>query len=135
MLGEMIGEERGRITGIRVLPSEGQGPVIEVSFQDSGKLLGLESTDMGTYQSVLTPAGVFRGKGQGILTTKDGDMVAWTGEGVGKPKGQGLAASWRGAVYYQTASARLANLNGLAGLFEYEIDENGNTQNKVWEWK
>lgn len=135
MLGELIGEATGKITATRVLPPEGQGPCVEVSFQAGGKLLGTESTDMGTYQSVLTPLGVFRGKGQGILQTKDGDLLQWSGEGVGTPQGKGLAASWRGAIYFQTTSQRLARLNSIAVVFEYEIDENGNIQDRIWEWK
>ena len=40
MLGEQIGEETGQITAMRVLPAEGAGPKVEVSFQSSGTLLG-----------------------------------------------------------------------------------------------
>ena len=67
MLGEMIGEEQGKITGIRVLPSEGQNPRMEVSFQASGRLVGVETTTMGTYISTLMPNGVFNGVGQGVV--------------------------------------------------------------------
>jgi hypothetical protein len=43
MLGEMIGEGKGKIGGIRVLPSEGSGARMEVSFQGVGKLLDTHS--------------------------------------------------------------------------------------------
>ncbi|HVK94019.1 MAG TPA: hypothetical protein VM571_04755 [Noviherbaspirillum sp.] len=137
MLGEMIGEEQGKVTGVRVLPAEGSNnnPRLEVSFQGSGKLVGVEITNVGTYISVLMPTGVFKGTGQGVITTKDGDIVTWIGTGIGKPKGQGLAASWRGIIYYQTSSQRLAGLNKIPTVFEYEVDENGNTADKLWEWK
>ena len=49
MLGEQIGEEMGQITGMRVLPDDGAGAKVEVSFQQSGTLLGAHVTDMGTY--------------------------------------------------------------------------------------
>jgi hypothetical protein len=29
----------------------------------------------------------------------------------------------------------LSRLNTVAGVFEFEADENGNIQTKVWEWK
>jgi len=45
------------------------------------------------------------------------------------------ATSWRGAVYYQTASKNLSRLNGIAVIFEYEVDADGNSQSKAWEWK
>jgi len=135
MLGEMINEERGKITGLRVLPTEGGAPVVEVSFQVSGKVLGFESTDMGTYRSTLSPNGTMHGAGQGAVLTRSGDMATWTGEGAGKPSGKGLGASWRGAIYFQTSAPSLARLNGIAVLFEYEVDEQGNTHSKNWEWK
>lgn len=135
MLGEMIGEEQGKITTVRVLPSADNSPRLEVSFQGSGKLVGVETTNIGTYISALTPAGVFNGVGQGVITTEDGDIVTWTGSGIGKPAGKGLAASWRGILYYQTSSQRLAGLNKIPTVFEYEVDENGNTSDKLWEWK
>ena len=49
MLGEQIGEETGQITGMRVLPDEGHGTKVEVSFQASGTMLGAHVNDMGTY--------------------------------------------------------------------------------------
>ncbi len=135
MLGEMIGEDQGKVTGIRVLPAEGQSPQVEVSFQTSGRILGVDYTEIGTYRSALTAAGFMRGNGQGILTTKDGELVTWIGEGIGKPKGKGLAASWRGSIYYQTTAQRLANLNGICAVFEHDVDEVGNAKSKVYEWK
>jgi hypothetical protein len=135
MLGEMIGQEQGKITAIRVLPSSGSAPQMEVSFQSTGNLVGVETTEFGTYISTLMPTGMFNGSGQGIIMTPDGDMATWTGTGVGKPTGKGLAASWRGSLTFQTSSPRLAGLNKMATVFEYEIDENGNTSAKLWEWK
>ncbi len=135
MLGEMIGEERGQITGMRVLPSESGMPKVEVSFQATGKLLGVEMTEHGTYSSVARPDGTFFGSGQGLSMTKDGKLLSWTGHGVGRPTGQGTAVSWRGAIFYQTTAPEFARLNGMAVVFEYETDENGRTHAKIWEWK
>ena len=135
MLGEMIGEVRGKITGNRVLPSEGQAPKVETSQQQSGKILGVEVTDMGTYWSVVRAGGGLYGEGQGVTMTKDGEAAAWTAQGVGRFAGRGSAVSFRGAIYYQTSSTKLARLNNVAVVFEYEADENGNTHAKFWEWK
>ena len=41
MLGEQIGQERGQITGMRVLPGDGSAVQVEFSFQASGTLLGI----------------------------------------------------------------------------------------------
>ena len=44
MLGDPVGEERGQITGTRVLPASGPGPRVEVSFQASGQSNGVSGT-------------------------------------------------------------------------------------------
>jgi hypothetical protein len=135
MLGDVLGEERGQTTGMRVLPSEGEGPKVEASFQASGQLLGMEATDMGTYVSVVRPDGTLFGDGQGVSMTPDGDVATWRGQGVGRFTGQGTAVNWRGAIYYQSASAKLARLNGVAAIFEFDVDKDGKTNAKTWEWK
>ena len=53
----------------------------------------------------------------------------------GRFTGQGSGVTFRGVVYYQTASERLSRLNGLAGIYEYETDAAGDVTLKVWEWK
>ena len=135
MLGEQIGEETGQVTGIRVLPDEGTGSRVEVSFQTSGTLLGAHVSNMGTYISTPRPDGTLFGDGQGVAVTEQGDMATWRGQGVGHFTGHGTAVSWRGAIYFQTTSERLARLNGIAAVFEYEADESGKTTDKTYEWK
>lgn len=74
-------------------------------------------------------------EGQGIVTTKNCETAMWKGNGVGRPTGRGSGVGWRGAVYYQSSSERLQRLNRVAGIFEYETDENGNTCGKVYKWR
>jgi hypothetical protein len=65
---------------------------------------------------------------------RDGDVATWVGQGVGTI-GKGGAVSYRGAVYYQTASAKWSRLNTVAAVFEYEVDAQGNSRSQLWEWK
>jgi len=134
MLGEQVGHEVGQVSGLRVLPGE-DGPRVEVSFQASGTLLGIHENNMGTYVSVTRPDGTLFGEGQGIAMTDEGETVTWKGNGVGRFTGHGTAVSWRGAIYYRTTSERLARLNGIAGVFEYETDQSGKSESKSFEWK
>jgi hypothetical protein len=139
-LGELIEEESGRITGHRVLNVE-SGPKIETSFTMRGKVGGQNATDIGTYCTVMregAEAGVMYGEGQGVITTTDGKgMATWTGQGIGKFTGQGKI-SFRGSVFYHTSLAsggKLSSINNVVGVFEYEVDEQGNCSVKAWEWK
>ena len=130
MLGQQIGDERGKVTGRRVLPSEGQGPKMEVTFEAQGQFVGIASVNVGTYWTVVQTNGLLYGEGEGFITTNQGDIVQWTGSGRARLTQQG-GASFRGAVYYRTTSAKLAH----AGVYEHETDQHGNVITKAWEWK
>lgn len=131
MLGKMIGELTGKIVGNRVLEAE-CCPKIESSFQEIGKILDMEVTGIGTFWAIIEEGGNLSGAGQGVLTTNEGEMVSWIGQGIGKMKGRG--SEWRASIFYNTHSEKLAHLNDIIGLVEYEIDEEGNTKDKIWEW-
>jgi hypothetical protein len=132
MQGELLGETTGKRIVRRVLATE--PPTVEVSFEDSGKMLGIDVTGFGTYSAVVRLDGTIYGEGQGVTTTKDGEMATWKGSGLGKFKEHG-AISYRGILYYRTMSEKLARLNSVAAVFEYEVDAQGNTRTKAWEWK
>lgn len=104
-----------------------------------GNYRGIPCADIGTYTSVLGEGGVLRGKGQGIITAKDGQgMTTWTGQGIGRFTGPGKV-SFRGSLFFKIPSTseggKLSYLNNIVGVFEYEADENGNCSSKTWEWK
>jgi hypothetical protein len=132
MIGEQISESKGRRIVRRVLSTD--PPTAEVSFEDTGKMLGVATTGMGSYTSVIHPDGSLHGDGQGLMMTPDGEAVTWTGTGVGK-FGAGGAVSYRGMLFFRTASKKLARVNNTCGAFEYDVDASGNTISKVWEWK
>lgn len=134
MLGEKIGEGTGKVTSRRVLPNPGGALKMETSFEASGKLLGVEETEIGTYWSAVRPDGTLYGEGQGVIMGKGGELATWLGQGVGTIKKDG-SVSYRGAVYYQTASSAWSRLNSVASVFEYEVDGHGGTRAQLWEWK
>jgi len=134
MLGELIGELRGKRTGRKVL-SVDNGFKVEVTFEHAGKMLGIDVMEVGTYWSESRPDGTLYGEGQAVTVGADGNGATWKGQGIGKFVGGAGAVSYRGAVYYSTASPKLARLNTVAAIFEFDVDAEGNTHSKVWEWK
>ena len=132
MLGEKIGETKGKRIVRRVLSTD--PPTVEVTFEDSGHMFGVPATGMGTYTSVIHADGSIHGQGEGISTTQDGQAFTWTGTGIGK-FGPGGAVSYRGMLFFRTASQQLGHLNNACGAFEYEVDPSGSTVSKIWEWK
>ena len=132
MLGKLLAESAGKRTLRRVLSTD--PPTVEVNFDETGTILGAAASGSGTYTSSVEADGTLHGSGQGFLSTQDGEMVTWTGSGIGRIK-EGGAVSYRGALFYKTRSQKLAALNNAIGVFEHEVDAEGKTQSKSWEWK
>jgi hypothetical protein len=132
MLKELIVEATSKRTVRRVLTID--PPTTEVSFEDSGHLLGIPTTGVGTYTSTVRPDGSIFGHGQGLHMTQDCDAITWSGTGVGH-FGPGGSISYRGMLFFRTASQKLARINNACGAFEYEVDGTGAGVSKVWEWK
>ena len=132
MLGDLIGEETGKITGFRVVDSA--GPKVEVSIQTKGTVLGSAYQGRATYSSAMQPGGFLYGEGQGLYMTQDGDTAVWKGHGSGRLN-PGGGVSYRGALHYLSATGKLARLAGTVGVFEHGTDANDNVVSKVWEWK
>ena len=132
MLGELIGETTGKRTVRRVISVD--PPTVETSFEDSGHMLGIPVFGFGTYTAALRPDGTALGEGKGAMASAEGDVITWTGSGLGKLM-PGGAVSYRGMLFYRSPSPKFAHLNTVTGVFEYEVDAAGNTHSKVWEWK
>ena len=141
MLGEQYLELSGKITGQRVLDIE--GPTIETSVATKGTIKGVQVQEIITFTGRPTvEKGVLHGVGQGVITTTtagsaggEPEMVTYTGEGVGRISSSG-GVKWRGSIFSRTSSGgKLSFLNNIVGVFEAEIDADGNFSEKIWEWK
>jgi hypothetical protein len=54
---------------------------------------------------------------------------------IGVADGKGRAASFREATYYNTQSQKIARLNKVIGISEFETTESGDWVLKIWEGK
>ena len=62
MLGEQIGEEKGKVTGQRVLDIDESGtPKIETTFSSNAKFKGIDTVNTVTYWTVPRPGDAIRG--------------------------------------------------------------------------
>ena len=134
MLGELLYEETGNVTEIKVLPPEGGTVVLEVSLQAAGRIQGIEHTSIWTYTSSTRADGSIFGEGRGVLTTASGDVVHIVGRASDQSRGPGSPTRYRGAFHFQTNSDTFAKLNGIAAVFEYNVEADGSSNAKVWEW-
>ena len=131
MIGELIGDFKGKTTGTRFLADM----KIEGSYAGVGKLLGKDASIMATAVFALMPTGVNMIEGNGMEMTAEGESVMHKFDGIGLSTGKGWKSSNRGAVYFMTSSPKLLSLNKIVGVWEWETDENGDFSVKVWAWK
>ena len=135
MLGEMIYEEKGKTTGVRVLSSEGDDVIVEIALQTEGTIRGVAEKSLWTYWSKTRADGTLYGEGKGVMTTENGDVIHLTGSGAARSVGKDGSIQYRGSIYFHKAPERFSRLNGTMGVFEYDVDPKGNTVTKIWEWK
>ena len=129
----LIIEEEGKITNQRVLEVHPH-PVIESTFVSNQTIFGdIQARNLGTYWATLYTNGTVHGEGHGISTTRDGEMVTWTAEGIGNANPDG-DVRFEGSLFFNTSSeGELSNLNNKVAFFVYEVDSEGNTSDSVWE--
>jgi len=85
MLGDIIYEQKEKISGYRVLDVE--GPTVETSIKETRIINSIEVTDIVTYwskpssyqSSIQDNEKTFDAEGQGVILTKDGEMATWKG--------------------------------------------------------
>ncbi|HET7737103.1 MAG TPA: hypothetical protein VFK32_00875 [Tepidiformaceae bacterium] len=136
MLGDKIGQSKGKVTGQRMLPGDDfRFLKMEVSLQETGTLLGLDILEVATF-TVFERPGQLYGQGQGYVQAADGSGAIWNGHGVGQMTGEGLAARYRFSVAFQAdPSGPFAALNETLVIGEHDVDKDGNTTTELWEWK
>lgn len=128
---QLLGTEKGQITSERILEVY-PFPKVEMSFKSSSAFEGINVTDIGTFWAIMKPDGIHYGEGQGIQTSDQGEVVRWTGQGIGNVTSDGKII-FHGSIFYSTDSqGSLSYLNNQFGYFHFEIDKQGKTSATVW---
>ena len=130
MLGEVVYEGRGKVVGMRVLPN----CKLEQTVMMQGMFLGEELSATWTSEGEFRPDGTGHTEFHGFFTTKNGGMGQYNGSGNGINKPDG-SMTYRGVVCYSCPPGKFARLDGIAVVWEVEVDKEGNYHNKGWEWK
>ena len=91
MLGEKIGEERGKVTSRRALEGGDYRYIkMEVCFEAALTIFGMKGASMGTYTVFERVPGQLYGEGRGMFVTDSGESAIWNGHGIGAPTGNGM---------------------------------------------
>ena len=133
-LGELVLEDSGQITGIRVLSTDASGTTLELNLQLSGTIRGVGQNTLWTYTMLQRPDGSLYGQGNGVLTTVNGDVIHLIGAGSGKAN-PGGTVRFCTMLHPHGATGQNADLNAIGLAGEYEVAADGTATNKCWEWK
>lgn len=124
VLGEKLWEGKGKTTGTTIKAVGADGVTLEYTWtaqlKGMGKAKGADAAVTFSAIVLMGPSGSGLSRGQGILNTMTGDMVAIKGAGhgkneAGKSKGVGL---WS----FMTMSAKLGWLNNVVAIITQEGD-------------
>ncbi len=134
MLGEHVGSMAGP-SQMKALPAINGMPCAETTATTAGTLAGVEVQSMATYQATMRADGSWQGEcpNSGVVMTADG-VATFSATGVGSPTEDG-GFVFKGVVYFQTAAPSLSSLNGIAVVYDWTVDANGEATWELWEWK
>ena len=134
MLGEKLGSMQ-LTTSNKVLPSIDGLPSFETTTMGAGTLVGAEVQGMATYTSDMRSDGTLYGEcpNSGVVMAQDG-VATFTATGIGRFTDDG-GSSFKGMVYFQTSAPSLSSLNGMAVVYDWLVDAEGNASWDMWEWK
>ena len=134
-LGDLVLEETGQVTGIRVLSTDASGTKLEVSLQTTGTIRGVSESTLWTYTQLIRPDGSILGGGQGVMTTEDGDVISLVGNGSGQAAPPGGTIAFRIFIQPYSTSPKYSDLNSIGLAGEYDVAADGSAATKCWEWK
>jgi hypothetical protein len=132
MLGAQIAEGRGKRTSRRIIATL---PTlqIEASVEETGTLLGVQGMSIITYTASPKPDGSIGGEGDGVFMSPQGEAATWKAIGVGKFGADG-SLHYTGSLSFNSTTPKLMALNGVSGVFQFDIDPQGNTHSTIWEF-
>ena len=134
-LGDLVVEETGTVTGIRVLSNDASGSKVEINLRTTGTIRGVAESTLWTYSQLTRPDGSLYGEGEGVTTTQDGDVIQWKGSGSGQVAAPGDTINFFSAAFAHTESVKYADLNSIGLVCHYDVAADGSTVCKGWEWK
>ena len=135
-LGKLVFEGKSKVTSQRVLDIVKGGSKIEASFIRTGKMNGFDVTNTGTFWSIPLEGGVFYGEAKGIFTTRQGDIVTYTAQDLGRFTENGILRFTGSDLLYAAAEGKFGSLNNMVGVFEVEVNnQTGDITGKTYEWK
>ena len=113
------------------------GAKIQVSYSGTGKFTdGVDVRELWTFVNTHRLDGVIQGVGQGIMKTIDNKEIALaTGYGRGFTGVGGKIVYPTAQLFSTNSTGRLVFLNDDVGFSQWQVDNSGNHNYKMWKFK
>jgi hypothetical protein len=134
-LGEKVAEEKGSIIGMSIKSIDANGMSIEFSFASEITGIGRfpSGRNVGTFSGLDGPH-TNRSTGQGVVFTKDGEMLPWHGSGIDKRVGDKIKGAF--LVTFTTMSQKYAWMNDLLIVLDSQASADMTQfSDTAYEWK
>lgn len=92
-----------------------------------------EYTTTWTIIAQLSPDGIVHGEPYGFFITASRGIVRYAGMGNGLMNPDG-SMMMRGTVSHLNPTGKYARYKGMDVVWEFDVDKEGNMNNKRWEW-
>jgi hypothetical protein len=115
--GELKGEFHGKRITATIKEISPTGIRMETNEEGQIKEGKFDFQYMHTNSALLKQDGTMEWEAKGIASTKDGDMMAYWGNGTAQSTGQNNAA-WEGEIHRMSTSPRLSALNNTTVWIE-----------------
>jgi hypothetical protein len=137
-IGNLRYEERGRVTSQRVI--DGNGPAVENSYSAAGTLRAngaardrIPVTNIGTIKVFFRSGGVTYGEGQGVMTSRNGEIATWISQGIGQADQAGNIVVIGSAILGPSSTGSLAFLNNMVLVYKQVVDQTNNVSTRAWQ--
>ena len=137
-IGNLRYQERGRVTSQRVI--DGNGPVVENSYSAAGTLRAngaatdrIPVTNIGTIKVFFRSGGVAYGEGQGVMTSRNGEIATWISQGIAQADQAGNIVAIGSAILGPSSTGSLAFFNNMVLVYKQVVDQTNNVSTRAWQ--
>ena len=137
-IGNLRYQERGRVTSQRVI--DGNGPVVENSYSAAGTLTAngaatdrIPVTNIGTIKVFFRSGGATYGEGQGVMTSRNGEIATWISQGIAQADQAGNIVAIGSAILGPSSTGSLAFFNNMVLVYKQVVDQTNNVSTRAWQ--
>ena len=137
-IGNLRYEERGRVTGQRVI--DVNRTLVENSYSAAGTLRAngaardrIPVTNIGTIKVFFRSGGTTYGEGQGVMTSRNGEIATWISQGIAQADQAGNIVAIGSAILGPSLTGSLAFFNNMVLVYKQVVDQTNNVSTRAWQ--